>query len=55
MMVPHLACFVQGRDPEREDVSGAITGYTSSTRYSVRFCRACTHCVCTLSERAHAQ
>ena len=36
-MVPHLACFVQGRDPEREDVSGAITGYTSSTRYSVRF------------------
>ena len=48
-MVPHLACFVQGRDPEREDVSGAITGYTSSTRYSVRFCRACTHCACTLT------
>ena len=47
-MVPHLACFVQGRDPEREDVSGAITGYTSSTRYSVRFYRLCT-------VHAHAQ
>ena len=35
VMVPHLACFVTGRDPEREDVSGAITGYTSSTRYAV--------------------
>ena len=55
-MVPHLACFVQGRDPEREDVSGAITGYTSSTRYSVRFCRACTHCACarSLSLCAHS-
>jgi hypothetical protein len=44
VMVPHLACFVSGRDPEREDVSGAITGYTSSTRYSVRFYRPCMHC-----------
>ena len=44
VMVPHLACFVTGRDPEREDVSGAITGYTSSTRYEVRFYTLCIHC-----------
>ena len=44
VMVPHLACFVTGRDPEREDVSGAITGYTSSTRYEVRFYTLCTCC-----------
>ena len=44
VMVPHLACFVTGRDPEREDVSGAITGYKASTRYEVRSYRLFTHC-----------
>ncbi len=46
VMVPHLACFVTGRDPEREDVSGAITGYKASTRYEVRSYRLFTHCAC---------
>lgn len=51
VMVPHLACFVTGRDPEREDVSGAITGYKASTRYEVRSYRLFTHCACAFTLR----
>ena len=51
VMVPHLACFVTGRDPEREDVSGAITGYKAATRYEVRSYRLCIHCACAFTLR----
>ena len=35
-MVPHLGMFISGRDPEREDVVGEISGYTPESQYEVR-------------------
>ena len=36
VMVPHLGMFISGRDPEREDVVGEISGYTPESQYEVR-------------------